>query len=58
MIFNLECIISIRYYKDMIHIKIIKLSYSAFSIFSNVREVNLVYPCSLFKERDLVLKGN
>ena len=50
MIFNLECIICIRNYKDMIHISLIILDYnfflscSTFSIFSNVREVNLVYP--------------
>ena len=43
MIFNLECIICIRNYKDIIlDYKIIL--HSAFSIFSNVREVNLVYP--------------
>ena len=43
MIFNLECIICIRNYKDMIHIK---LDYKIIlqCIFNFANEVNLVYP--------------
>ena len=52
MIFNLECIICIRNYKDMIHIlSLIILDYKIilqciFNCFqcTDVREVNLVYP--------------
>ena len=48
MIFNLECIICIRNYKDMIHIKldykiILRCIFNFFQC-TDVREVNLVYP--------------